>query len=202
MFNFFKQKKMREFESLRQSRVLGLISHEVFLNKLRELDYDMWFNHLSEHEQKVVKLTLAYNTGAITKEEYAEKIKELDPDKWLSLLSGKERLIAELAVKLRRGEITKEEHIKETKTINGEPYITITNVTIETGQIGMEFDWNEHFIKELKDNGFTGQSDQDIVDQWFTSFATMVAAQSDKVIITDPDDIRKITKKSGKTEHF
>ncbi len=183
-------------------RILGSIDQEEYLSRLHDLDYDEWFKNIPQKDREVIKLTQQYNSGVISKEQYAEQIRHLDPDKWVKILDGNERQIAELDLKLERSQITKEEYTKGVKTIHKEPYITITNVTIEPGQIGMEFDWNEYFIQELKDNGFTGQSDQDIVDQWFTSFSTMVAAQSDKVIITDPDDIRRITKKSGKTEHF
>jgi hypothetical protein len=74
---------------------------------------------------------------------------------------------------------TKEEpNAKELATQKKEPWVTIVKVELNPdnpGQGSFELDWNEHFIKWLKQNGYKGNSDESIVDQWFQQICHYVA---------------------------
>ena len=70
---------------------------------------------------------------------------------------------------------------KETKTAAGEPYVHILGITIDpdTPRLGdIELDWNSHFITFLKKNGYAGQSDEQVVDQWFQDVCRHVVLET------------------------
>ena len=199
----FKSRKTRQLEDLKESFLLGKISTKDYKEKVYMIDSDEWDRISTPEDKELLQLNQSYNNNLINKEEYKSKLKYLDIEKWISLLDDREQYLYNLETKLSSGKIGKGEYDKEILTLEGKPYIAITNIEFDPENgIGMEFDWNEYFIEELKESGFKGNSDQDLVDDWFNSFSAMVASQSDKVILTDPEDIRRVTKKKNKTEHF
>jgi len=67
---------------------------------------------------------------------------------------------------------------KKLATKNKEPYIEVIGLDIDANnpvQGAFELDWNEYFVKELKDKGFTGPTDEEIVDAWFNQVCKNVA---------------------------
>jgi hypothetical protein len=59
---------------------------------------------------------------------------------------------------------------KEKATANKEPWVAVlnTHVNPENPRNGFfELDWNEHFVLMLRNNGYTGGSDEEVVDAWF-----------------------------------
>lgn len=67
---------------------------------------------------------------------------------------------------------------KAQATKKKEPYVEVIGLDIDANnpvQGAFELDWNEYFVKELKDKGFTGATDEDIVDQWFNQVCKNVA---------------------------
>lgn len=60
---------------------------------------------------------------------------------------------------------------KEKATAAKEPWVTVINTHVNKENIKngfFELDWNEYFVLELRKNGYTGATEEDIVDQWFT----------------------------------
>lgn len=60
---------------------------------------------------------------------------------------------------------------KDQATKLKQPWVTVTSTQINKENIKngfFELDWNEYFILELRKNGYTGITEEDIVDQWFT----------------------------------
>lgn len=200
----FKSKKQKEVEHLKFLLLSQHISYEEYKQKLYTIDKNLWLQSLSDKEKKLYDLNEKYNQNTINKEEYIKLIKDLDIDKWLSMVDEYERTKYELEQKLNTGKITKNEFTKEIKTLDKEPYIHIINIdyNVKDGIHAIEFDWNDYFIDELKENGYTGKTDEDLIDQWFVALSTLVASESDSVIVTDPEDLRKIRKKDSKTEYY
>lgn len=55
---------------------------------------------------------------------------------------------------------------------SSEPYVEIVSETFsEEGGVQLRLDWNRPFIDYLKKNGFTGPSDEAIVDNWLISLS-------------------------------
>jgi predicted small metal-binding protein len=54
------------------------------------------------------------------------------------------------------------------KKNSSEPYVEIISEGIDNlGRLRIEFDWNDAFIKNLRDHNFDGNSEEEIVKQWF-----------------------------------
>jgi hypothetical protein len=59
---------------------------------------------------------------------------------------------------------------KEIATEAKEPWVAVlsTNVNLENPRNGFfELDWNEYFIATLRQHGYTGVKDEELIDQWF-----------------------------------
>lgn len=53
-----------------------------------------------------------------------------------------------------------------------EPFVEIVSQTFsEEGGVQLRLDWNKPFIDYLKKNGFTGPSEESIVDNWLISLS-------------------------------
>ena len=69
---------------------------------------------------------------------------------------------------------------KEIATANKEPWVSVltTHVNKENIRNGFfELDWNEYFVLQLRGAGYVGQTDEAVVDAWFTELCRNVAAE-------------------------
>jgi len=69
---------------------------------------------------------------------------------------------------------------KAAATANKEPWIVVleTHVNPENPKNGFfDLDWNEYFVLMLRKNGYTGASDEEIVDQWFSELCRNVGSE-------------------------
>jgi hypothetical protein len=70
---------------------------------------------------------------------------------------------------------------KELATEKKEPWVAVleTHVNKENVRNGFfELDWNEYFVVQLKTAGYTGTTDEEIVDQWFQELCRNVGDDS------------------------
>lgn len=59
---------------------------------------------------------------------------------------------------------------KQIATEKGEPYISVVSFESDANdpRLGaFELDWNEHFIRKLREIGYPGVRDEEVVDIWF-----------------------------------
>jgi hypothetical protein len=59
---------------------------------------------------------------------------------------------------------------KERATENKEPYIAVVNTHVNTENVRngfFELDWNEYFVLQLRTDGYTGDTEEEVVDKWF-----------------------------------
>ena len=59
---------------------------------------------------------------------------------------------------------------KEAATKAGEPWVAVLDTQVNPDNIKngfFELDWNNEFIEQLLDAGYSGESQEQIVDQWF-----------------------------------
>ena len=69
---------------------------------------------------------------------------------------------------------------KEIATANKEPWVAVltTHVNKENIRNGFfELDWNEYFVLQLRGAGYTGETDEAIVDAWFTELCRNVGTE-------------------------
>lgn len=75
---------------------------------------------------------------------------------------------------------------KEKATKDGKPWVAVLNTHINKDNIKngfFELDWNNEFIEQLVDAGYKGESNEQIVDQWFKTIAKQVLEDGGQ----DPD---------------
>lgn len=68
---------------------------------------------------------------------------------------------------------------KTAATSNKEPWVAVleTHVNPKNPKNGFfDLDWNEYFITMLRQNGYTGVSEEEIVDQWFSELCRSVGS--------------------------
>jgi hypothetical protein len=69
---------------------------------------------------------------------------------------------------------------KEAATLKKEPYVAVLNTHINENNIRngfFELDWNEYFIVKLRESGYTGDTEEVIVDAWFKDLCRDVAME-------------------------
>tara|TARA_B100001248_G_C27377072_1_gene454867 strand:+ start:1290 stop:1595 length:306 start_codon:yes stop_codon:yes gene_type:complete len=71
---------------------------------------------------------------------------------------------------------------KEKATAKNEPYVKVLNVQMEKdnpGQGYFELDWNKPFVEKLRASGYVGNTEEEIVDAWFTTLCRSVSNEAD-----------------------
>lgn len=69
---------------------------------------------------------------------------------------------------------------KELATENKEPWVAVLTTQVNKDNIRngfFELDWNEYFVRELRLNGYQGDTEEEIVDKWFTELCKNVGAE-------------------------
>jgi len=91
---------------------------------------------------------------------------------------------------------------KDLATEKGEPYVKVleTNVDKENPKYGyFELDWNKHFVENLKQHGFSGNTDEEIVDHWFSVLCNTIAEESTPMK-ADNQITKEEKREDGRTE--
>lgn len=115
-------------------------------------------------ECELVEVARRY--GAISEQQAAVRRVEL------SHPPGAERDLALLEVAHKFGEIDETAFHKQRANLKNEPWIGIINSGFDPEQgvdgVFFEFDWNQQWIEYLRTNGYTGRSDEQVIDEWFS----------------------------------
>jgi hypothetical protein len=78
---------------------------------------------------------------------------------------------------------------KQTATLRNEPWITVINSGFDPSKgldgVFFEFDWNQQWIDFLKLNGYTGHTNDQIVDGWFLDVCRSQAISDQRAILSD-----------------
>lgn len=70
---------------------------------------------------------------------------------------------------------------KDMATARGEPYVTVIDTHFDPKNPSngyFELDWNNHFIQELVKAGYTGNSEEEIIDKWFNAICQNVVNET------------------------
>jgi len=60
---------------------------------------------------------------------------------------------------------------KELATEKKEPWIAVTNTHVNKDNLRngfFELDWNEYFVLQLRSAGYIGETEEEVVDEWFS----------------------------------
>jgi hypothetical protein len=69
---------------------------------------------------------------------------------------------------------------KELATEKKEPWVSVLNTHINHDNIRngfFELDWNEYFIMQLVAHGYTGSTDEEVVNAWFIELCKNVGSE-------------------------
>jgi hypothetical protein len=71
---------------------------------------------------------------------------------------------------------------KELATEKKEPWVAVLDTHVNKDNLRngfFELDWNEYFVLELRKSGYTGETEESVVDQWFQELCKNVGAESE-----------------------
>ena len=101
--------------------------------------------------------------------------------KWFDKLIGKkaaeevtDETVTSTSEDERRAILEKE---KQEATKKGEAWVAVLDTQINPDEIKngfFELDWNNQFIEELLDAGYSGETNEQIVDSWFRTIAMQI----------------------------
>jgi len=70
---------------------------------------------------------------------------------------------------------------KDIANKKGEPYVAILGMEVDQENLhqgSFELDWNDKFVSNLIRAGYQGESDADIVDQWFQTVCRHIVMET------------------------
>jgi hypothetical protein len=155
--------------------------------KIAQLEYELTGEELDRELAKVnfeydekglklqnIKLDLKY--GRTT--EYDAKIAEVEIG-----FTGDEKTLALLDVNYHFGKINDHEYNKGVATLNKEPWVAVvdSNFDQKEGLSGFSFklDFNEPFVEMLRESGFEGVVDEQVVNEWFNELCKQIASEEE-----------------------
>ena len=118
---------------------------------------------------------------AIAEAEYyyeGEELEEILAE--INAESDEDKELAKLEVQVKNGKIGQYEFDKKVAELKKEPYVNVLKLDVnpENAKAGyMELDWNDHFVKFLHENGYTGESDEAVVNKCFKDVCRTVLVQ-------------------------
>lgn len=104
------------------------------------------------------------------------------------------------SVDIRRATLQKE---KEEATKKGEPWVAVLDTQVNPDNIRngfFELDWNNEFIEKLLDAGYTGESNEQIVDAWFKTIVTQMLEEEGMSTDREMGYINVVPIDKGKSE--
>lgn len=93
---------------------------------------------------------------------------------------------------------------KELATAEGRPWVNVLGLEFDPQNPTLgsfELDWNELFVKQLLMSGYQGETEEQIVDQWFQGICRHVVAETWEQVQADPAN--RVSRKdlgNGRTE--
>ena len=120
-------------------------------------------------------------TRSIAEAEYYFEGKELEETlAEINAETPEDKEISVLAVKLKHEEISQDAYDKAVATIRKQPWVNVVKMGVNPSNVAagyFELDWNEEFIAMLYENGYVGQSDEEVVNKWFNDVCRTVLIQ-------------------------
>ena len=91
---------------------------------------------------------------------------------------------------------------KEQATAKGEPWVAVLDTKINQENIRngfFELDWNDEFVNMLRQSGYQGQSEEEIVDRWFQTLCRTIGNEQG-IDVTGSGYVQINRRDDGKTE--
>jgi len=95
------------------------------------------------------------------------------------------------------------ENEKAVATKAGKPWVAVLDTQVNEDNIRngfFELDWNNEFIEQLLDAGYSGESNEEIVDAWFKTIVTQMLQEDGQDPDRDMGYINVVPIDKGKSE--
>ncbi len=92
---------------------------------------------------------------------------------------------------------------KDLATKNKQPWVAVLDTQVNPDNIRngfFELDWNNEFIEQLLDAGYSGESNEEIVDQWFQTLIRQMLGEEGQDPTTAAGYINVVPIDKGKSE--
>ena len=112
----------------------------------------------------------------------------------------KEDIVPPSSEEERRAVLDRE---KEEATKAGKAWVAVLDTQVNPENIKngfFELDWNNQFIEELLDAGYSGETNEAIVDAWFKSIVVQMLEEEGQSTDRDMGHIRIVPKEDGQSE--
>jgi len=123
--------------------------------------------------------------------------------KFINKLFGqetKEDQTENTAEQMRRDALEAE---KEAATAAGEPWVAVLDTQVNPENIRngfFELDWNNEFIEQLLDAGYSGETNEEIVDAWFRTIVSQMLEDEGQSSDRGMGHINVVPIEKGKSE--
>jgi predicted Ser/Thr protein kinase len=111
-----------------------------------------------------------------------------------------EEVVEKTTEDIRRDALESE---KEAATKAGEAWVAVLDTQVNKDNIRngfFELDWNNQFIEELLDAGYSGESNEQIVDAWFKTIVSQMLEEEGQDPKTGAGYINVVPIDKGKSE--
>ena len=92
---------------------------------------------------------------------------------------------------------------KQEATRLGKAWVAVLDTQVNPENIKngfFEIDWNNQFIEELLDAGYSGETNEEIVDGWFKTVVSQILEEGSESVDRDMGYINVVPIEKGKSE--
>lgn len=158
-----------EYENTRNQILKDYKKIDEFEYQKNKLDIELKHDKTTKELHKFSELNLKKEYHKITDEHYDECVIEMMND-------GLDKKLKALEFSFKYHHITEMEYEKEKHTLMKEPWFNFdADLDKETGEISLSFDYNEYFCKLLRDEGYPGITNDDVIDSYIRDWGRKVA---------------------------
>lgn len=98
----------------------------------------------------------------------------------IDLVDNLDKEISDIEVEFNHGNITEQARNKAVAELKDEPWVEVKHMEVNPEDVKqgyMELDWNDQFVAMLQTQGYTGESDESVVNKWFNDICRTVLLQ-------------------------
>ena len=88
--------------------------------------------------------------------------------------------VSDMDIDVEAGNLTQSVRDKKVAELREEPWVEVKHMEVNPEDVKqgyMELDWNDQFVAMLHAQGYTGESDESVVNKWFNDICRTVLLQ-------------------------
>jgi hypothetical protein len=112
-----------------------------------------------------------------------KELSDYEFDKQICVLTTEDdsvdQMVALLDVDLKHGKLDKIEHEKQVAEVRKEPWVAMPNISWDPSDPSRSFfelDYNSYWVEFLRENGYEGAGEEEVVENWLTDVCRAVAS--------------------------